>query len=401
MSKLVNYRARLRAGVVLTLAPVAAFAAGSISPALAKGDSYEILYNFAAGTTDGGHPMGQLLKDKSSGNLYGTTAIGGAYNGGTIFEITPSGTETVLYSLSTSTGPDAGPNGGTLVGDSAGNLYGASYAGGANDAGYVYKFAPGGTFTTLYTFTGGSDGEWVDGGLTLDKKGNLYGTTNSGGANGFGTVFEVAPNGTETVLYSFTGGADGATPQAGLLKVGANFYSVTSARGAHGYGTVFELVKGKKGAWTENTLYSFTGGTDGANPASNLIKDSAGNLYGTAEYGGANGDGAVFELAPNSTLTTLYSFQNNGDGEDPLNALLLAKNGNLYGTTAGSFFGSKGSVFQFASDGTETTLHDFTGQPDGNFPTGTGPLIATGGYLYGTTQWGGANDYGTVYRLKE
>lgn len=401
MSKLVNYRARLCAGAVLPLAAVAALAAGSISPALAKSVPYEVLYNFAAGANDGGHPMAQLLRDKSSGNLYGTTAIGGAYNGGTVFEITPSGTETVLYSLPTPIGSDAGPNGGTLVEDSAGNLYGASYAGGVNYSGYVYKLAPNGTFTTLYTFTGGSDGEWVDGGLTLDSRGNLYGTTNSGGANGFGTVFEVAPNGTETVLYSFTGGGDGATPQAGLLKVGANFYSVTSARGAYGYGTVFELLKGKKGAWTETTLYSFTGGTDGAAPDSDLIKDSAGNLYGTTNAGGANGDGAVFELTPGGTLNTLYSFQDNGDGEYPLNALLLAKNGDLYGTTSGSFFGSKGSVFQLASDGTETTLHDFTGQPDGNFPTGSGRLTFTGGYLYGTTQDGGTSDYGTVYRIKE
>ncbi|HEX4079799.1 MAG TPA: choice-of-anchor tandem repeat GloVer-containing protein [Rhizomicrobium sp.] len=402
MSKLVNYRARLRAGVALPLAAVAALAAGGLSTALAKGVSYEVLYNFAGSPNDGALPDANLMKDKT-GNLYGTTVRGGSANYGTVFEVTTGGTETVLYSFQY--GSDGYyPDPGTPIEDGAGNLYGTCQDGGAYGHGTVFKLAPNGTETALYSFGSfGTDGVTPFAGLIADAKGNLYSTTENGGADGWGTVFELAPDGTETVLYSFAGyPSDGAYPYSSPIRIGGNLYGVTTGGGAGNSGTVFELVKGKKGAWTEKVLYSFTGGADGAGPTSDLIHDSAGSLYGTATSGGANGYGDVFKLAPDDTFTVLYSFQGGSDGENPSSAPRLAKNGNLYGTTYyGGANGGYGTVYELAPDGTETVLHAFAGPPnDGAFPNGAGHLTDIGGYLYGTTFSGGANSVGTVFRIK-
>ncbi|HEX4079839.1 MAG TPA: choice-of-anchor tandem repeat GloVer-containing protein [Rhizomicrobium sp.] len=404
MSKLANYRARRRAGMVLPLAAVAALAAGGLSTALAKGASYEVLYNFAG---DGEIPYDNL-KRSNSGHLYGTTLEGGGTgcggNGcGTVFKITKSGAETVLYSFEGS-GNCGFPGRGTLINDSAGNLYGMTILGGAGCEGSVFELAPDGTETVLHSFGGGlGDGAYPEAGLTADSKGNLYGTTQEAGAHDVGTVFEVALDGTETLLHSFAGPPnDGAYPRADLLTIGGNIYSTTYQGGANNDGTVFELVKGKKGAWTEKVLHSFAG-ADGMGPWADLTKDSAGNVYGTAIGGGANGYGDVFKLAPDGTFTVLYSFQGSGDGEYPYSAVLMAKNGDLYGTTGGTqqapYFGT---VFQLAPDGTETVLHAFAGSPnDGSCALGAGPLTEIGGYLYGTTYEGGSSNLGIAFRIKE
>jgi uncharacterized repeat protein (TIGR03803 family) len=261
------------------------------------------------------------------------------------------------------------------------------------------------TYKVLRSFRGASDGQAPDAGLVLDAVGNLYGTTNAGGAHGYGTVFKLSPTGRETVLYSFMGGADGANPWASLIldKTG-NLYGTTYGGGAYGYGTVFEVAT----TGTEQLLYNFMSGTDGANPYAGLIWDPTGNLYGTTSAGGSNADcngcGTVFKLTPGSngwTETVLYSFNGSagGDGAQPWGGLLREASGNLYGTTNGN----GGTVFELSNTGTETVLCGFSYDA---------PYFVTlvrdkAGHLYGTTEgafgsqcvpWG--DECGSVFELQ-
>jgi len=265
-----------------------------------------VLYRFAGPPTDGAHPFfGGLVRD-AAGNLYGTTPDGGAAYEGVVFKLSPAGTETVLRTF---TGIGSGTNAGLIL-DSAGNLYGTTPTGGVG-LGMVFKLSSGGSaFKVLYSFTGGADGRGPLAGVIQDAAGNLYGTTTGGGSSGAGVVFELIrcdsePSGYEfKVLYTFTGGTDGRTPYGGLvLDAAGNLYGTTFEGGSFkvcsdGCGTVFKLSPNG----TETVLHSFTGG-DGALPTAGLILDPAGNLYGTTFWGGGRSDacrfcGVVFRLAP-------------------------------------------------------------------------------------------------------
>ena len=282
----------------------------------------------------------------------------------------------------------------------------------------------------IYSFTGGNDGSSPIGILTLGKKGSLYGVASRGGTSENGVVFELTPgaggNWTETVLYSFAGGSDGAFPVEGVIfdKAG-NLYGVTQDGGGSGCfggcGTVFELTPGADGQWTETVLHRFTGGSDGGEPNAILIFDSAGNLYGTTEAGGDAscdlgefaGCGTVFELMPGKsgqwTETVLHAFKGGSDGALPIfSGVIFDATGNLYGTTAvGGKYGI-GTVFELmpAEGGKwkESILHAFKGGSDGNNPA-TG-LALFEGNLYGTTYAGGSSSCGvsagcgTVFQLK-
>ena len=206
--------------------------------------------------------------------------------------MTKTGKETVLYSFTN--GLDGGYPFGGLVRDSSGNLYGTTYSGGASSVGTVFKVTKTGTETVLHSFAGGADGEYPYASLVRDSSGNLYGTTSEGGASNVGTAFKVTPTGHETVLYSFAGGTDGANPFAGLVRDRkGNLYGTTEAGDSSGVGTVFKLTA----TGQETVLHTFTGGTtDGANPFGGLVRDAAGNLYGTTFVGGAFGHGAVYEI---------------------------------------------------------------------------------------------------------
>jgi uncharacterized repeat protein (TIGR03803 family) len=187
------------------------------------------------------------------------------------------------------------PYAGVIQGND-GNLYGTTYFGGGSGFGTVFKVTPSGTETVLYSFAGGSDGEHPYAGVIQGSDGNFYGTTYQGGANGYGTVFKITPSGTETVLYSFAGGSsDGANPEAGLTQGSdGNFYGNTYLGGAGNLGTVFEITP----SGTETVLHAFAGGSsDGANPSANLIQSSDGNLYGSTGAGGTSGDGTFFKVA--------------------------------------------------------------------------------------------------------
>jgi len=251
-----------------------------------------VLHGFTGGS-DGGNPTGGLIMD-STGNLYGTAGFGGTFGAGVVFRVDTLGNERVLHNF---TGGDGREPSAALIMDAAGNLYTTAFRGGAADFGTVVKFDSSGNSMVLHVFTGGSDGGHPAAGLIIDSAGNLYGTTESGGTGGFGTVFKLDPLGNLTVLHAFTGGSDGGNqaqegiPGAGLIMdAGGNLYGTTSDGGSAG--TVFKLDTSRN----EIVLHNFTGGAEGANPLAGLIIDSTGNLYGTASGGGASGRGTVFKL---------------------------------------------------------------------------------------------------------
>lgn len=250
-----------------------------------------VLHSFTK-AGDGGYPICSLVED-GNGNLYGTT-WGGGLTHGIVFEVRSGGSETVLHSFADNSSDGGYPTAG-LVPGSDGNFYGTTASGGSANAGTVFKITPGGVETLLYTFSGGTDGGDPQAALIQGRDGNFYGTTSAGGADGAGTVFQVTPNGTETVVYSFAGGSgDGSFPVGGLLQArDGNFYGTTKQGGSSGDGTVFQVTSDG----VEKVIYSFAGGpSDGAAPAASLIQGSDGRLYGTTSAGGPNGFGAVFAV---------------------------------------------------------------------------------------------------------
>jgi uncharacterized repeat protein (TIGR03803 family) len=376
---------------------LAGLAATAAAPAPAASHGYTVLHDFSDGI-DGGYSQAGLIQDKA-GNLYGTTHLGGADNAGTVFEVAPDGTETVLYAFGDDS--DGGYPTAGLVRDSVGNLYGTTYGGGSGD-GVVFKLAADGAETVLHAFTGGDDGANPLGGLIEDKAGNLYGTTTYGGPTGDGTVFKIAADGSETVLYAFTGGADQANPVASLIRDSAgNLYGTTCSGLGGQYGTVFEISK--KGSYA--TLHAFDGADDGECLQAGLFEDSSGNLYGTTTYAGSGGAGVVFELAPDGAETVLYPFTGGKDGGYPVSNLVQDKSGSFYGTTEGGGadgggVNGPGVVFKLATDDTESALYKFKGTNDGANPE-AGLIAGKGKTLYGTARNAGADGAGVVFRLKE
>jgi uncharacterized repeat protein (TIGR03803 family) len=370
-----------------------------------------VLYNFTGGS-DGGGPIAILLD--GNGNLFGLTIGGGANSSGTLFELTPAAhgawQESVLFSF-----PNAnnGYLSGGLAEDQAGNFYGTTDADdccGSTNYGSIFQLTnSGGVWTqnVIHVFTNGADGGRPFGRLNLDQAGNVYGTASQGGTNNHGLVFEFVPAAggvwTENVLYDFTGGSDGAEPDSEVIFDGAgNLYGTTQVGGSggSGSGTAFELKKGSGGQWTEQTLYAFKNiGFD----AGDLIFDSAGNLYGSLSEGGPC-CGSVFELSPNSngswTETTLWTFHEQGDGGSPTD-VLLGPQGQLYG---GTFLGGSsvtaGSIFELQSKAGKWELTTLYGFPlsDGSYPY-AGLTFDGAGNLYGTTDIGGLQNLGSVFKL--
>ena len=379
------------------------------------------LTSFSGG--NGANPLyGSLIAD-ANGNLFGTTGQGGAFLQGTVFEIVKSGgvyasTPTTLVSFNGTDGafPQAG-----LIADANGNLFGTTIFGGAFGYGTVFEIVKSGgvyagTPTTLVSFNL-TDGGHPIAGLIADANGNLFGTTEDGGAFLQGTVFEIVKSGgvyasTPSTLVSFNG-TDGAFPQAGLIAdANGNLFGTTIFGGAFGPGTVFEIVKsGGVYADTPTTLVSFNvnfNNNDGGYPQAGLIADADGNLFGTTEDGGAFLQGTVFEIVKSggvyaSTPSTLVSF-NGTDGEFPFAGLIADANGNLFGTTArgGAFGYYYGTVFEIVKSGgvyagTPTTLVSF--HPEiGGYPV-AGLIADANGNLFGTNVYGGAFLQGTVFEV--
>lgn len=299
------------------------------------------LYSFS-GQADGGNPEAGLAMD-AGGNLYGATDIGGAANLGVIFKLTPRGREIVLHSFTG--GSDGSRPTATLFIDVSGNLYGTTANGGAFNKGVVFKLTPKGRETVLYSFTGGNDGSNPFGGVIMDSSGNLFGATTNGGASNSGVVFKLTPKGREIVLHSFVGGNDGNSPYAApIIDASGNLYGTTTGGGASGFGIAFKLTPRGR----EAVLHSFTGGNDGGDPQPGLIADASGNFYGTAFGGGASNNGIVFKLTPRGRQTVLYSFTGGNDGGGPLGALIVDPSGNLYGTTENGGAANSGTVFKLS-----------------------------------------------------
>ncbi|HEY5046569.1 MAG TPA: choice-of-anchor tandem repeat GloVer-containing protein [Rhizomicrobium sp.] len=407
-----------------------------------------VLYSFCTqpNCADGADPAVPPIMDQS-GNLIGTTFYGAntACNSGagcgTVYKLVPNGGATVLYTFCSARKCRDGAQPGILIADSAGNLYGTA-AGGGNElgenncpdlvgCGVIFKLSPDGAETVLYTFCSQPncpDGA-EPGALISDGTGDFYGLTSLGGANmncsvGCGTIFKLAANGTETVLYSFCSQSnctDGNYPVAMLLDPSGNFYGETAFGGDHGCncGVVFKFLTDG----TETVLHTFTGGSDGGLPSGGLLEDSAGYLYGAAQEGGDktncySGCGVIFKLSPDGTETVIYTFTGGSNGAYPTGGLIADSAGNLYGTASG---GGKldcrkvvprksgcGVIFEISPSGAETVLYKFKGvTKDGSYPAG-GLFADSVGNLYGTTFTGGSNTgcfyhgrgCGTIYELK-
>jgi uncharacterized repeat protein (TIGR03803 family) len=414
-----------------------------------------VVTNFNSDGAGGAAPYGGLIFDKD-GNLYGTTANGG--NGpcatsnttgcGTVFKLSPKAgggwTKTVIHVFDG--GDGSFPNAGLIL-DGAGNLYGTTVYGGTGvcnavaptGCGVVFELARtakgGWAEKILRDFGNGEDGPYPAGGLVLDGAGNLYGmTTGNRGACGHspstncGAVFELMPRATghwaEKVLHLFSYNfIDGYAPTGSLvLDEAGNLYGGTPAGGTYDTGIAFRLSPNANGGWAEKVLYTFYWGkgVTGSGPAT-LIRDAAGNLYGTAIYGGASGWGAVFELSPAAggtwTQTVLHSFTPSPlDGIEPNPNLIFDNAGNLYGATqyggsgkywcltwgGGNEAASCGTVFELAPAGNgawnETILYNFGAWTDGWLPN-SGVIRDAAGNLYGTTILKGSAGGGIVFEI--
>lgn len=369
-----------------------------------------LLYKFSGGL-DGAYPSGGLVFD-ASGNLYGATRFGGTFDSGIIFELTPNGSggwqKTTLYNF---TGGTDGSQPNCLIFDHAGNLYGTTLFGGTIGYGVAFELTPDGAGgwqeQVLHTFGLPNDGELPEG-VVFDSSGNLFGTTEAGGAHALGTVFVLQPFGgtwTEQILYSFAGGSDDGSPAAGLaIDAKGNLYGTTSGEGTGGgLGTVFQMTNTASG-WVKNILHSFLG-PEGYQPISVPLLDSYGNVYVTALTGGPYSAGTVYELKPSSSGwqgSMIFAFTGQAMGEGPAAGVVMDTHGNLFGTnnTASTSGGSSGTVFRLSravgGSWNLSMLFRFSGT-NGGSPGAV--ILDSQGNVYGTTSSGGTHHYGVVYEL--
>jgi uncharacterized repeat protein (TIGR03803 family) len=358
-----------------------------VSPT-APGTVLATLYSFTGGN-DGANPNG--LAQGANGSFYGTTQRGGTGAAGTVFQVSAAGAFSGLYSFSG--GSDGATPFATLASGPDGNFYGTTFQGGAYDNGTIFNLTPSGALATLVSLNI-TNGDLPYAGLTLAADGNFYGTTYQGGAVGFGTVYRFSTNAGLTTLVSFTGGNDGGLLHAGLAQgADGSFYGATYAGGASSDGTLFRTTT--NGALVP--LYSFVGGSDGSLPYASLVRGADGNFYGTTTAGGCCGFGTVFRLSPSGLLSTLYSFTGGNDGAQPLAALIQGNDGNFYGTTVSGGAYNLGTLFRLSPDGTLATLVQFDGY------NGANPQAAlvqgADDSLYGAAQNGGASGQGALFRL--
>lgn len=356
------------------------------------------------GTTDGSTPYGNLVEGPD-GDYYGTAAKDGVNGNGTVFRVTQEGVYTVLYAFQGS--PDGQNPQANLYLASDGNFYGTTARGGGYGNGTIFRVTSTGVFTLLYTFTGGTDGGFPVAGVIEGSDGNFYGTTVSGGAvnaagfPGYGTIFQMTPNGVLNTIYTFTGGdIDGSNPYAGVVEGSDGFlYGTTNSDEVgdtlYEFGSVFKVSK----TGTLTTLYHFGDGNDGANPDGGLLEGSDGSFYGSTHNGGfyANdddetGQGVLFNITPSGTFTTLYEFTGQADSGRPEGTLTYGSDGNLYGTTTIS---PNGTLFQMTPAGGFVTLGLLGSNPTESLG---GPIVGSDGNFYGTTDNGGPNSSGSIFQ---
>jgi uncharacterized repeat protein (TIGR03803 family) len=404
---------RATVGLFITVMGIFLFLA-SVSQA-ARAQTYKVIHHFTNQGTDGANPYGGPVLD-SAGNLYGTTYLGGYWGDGAVYKLSPSGsswTYTSLYNFFPI--PDgAGPGFGSLAMGPNGALYGTTESGGGGYFGTVFEICNcTAREVQIHAFGYGTDGAQPLGGVVRDAAGNLYGTTSLYGTLGNGTVFEEEWNGstwTESTLYNFTGGDDGASPPAGVtLDAHGDLYGTTSFGGKYYDGVIYKLTRRKSG-WKQSVLHAFRGRSDGQYPVGGVVVDEAGNLFGTTFDGGVKGGGTVYEYSPSaaagSKFKTLYSFAGAYGG--PYNKLTLA-NGKIYGFTEAGGANGWGSIWVLtpAEGGgwTFTDLHDFTSSSDG-MEGGIGGAqpygsvaVDSNGNIFGTTVIGGSTNQGVVFEI--
>jgi uncharacterized repeat protein (TIGR03803 family) len=354
---------------------------------------------FSFNDSDGSNPIVGVIQDRV-GNLYGTAPGGGEQNKGVVYEVDTAGIETVLYSfkgMSDGAYPFA-----PLARDRAGNLYGTTISGGqrqissafcVNGCGTVFKIGASGNETVLYRFTGRADGCYPQQGLLLDKSGNMFGTTTSCGSSGNGTIFKIDGTGSFTVLHTFAGSpSDGSSPAFGHLTMSqsGSLYGTTTIGGSDNAGVVYELSKNR----TLTLLHSFTfGASDGCRPLGSVALDKERNLYGTTENCGSIGSGTIWKVNKNGKETILHNIAS-GEGGQPMAGVTLDSKDNLYGVT---YDLGAGVLYEFSSTSQEfIMLHVFSGR-DGTNPAGE-VLRSAKGELYGTATNGGSYDVGTVWK---
>jgi uncharacterized repeat protein (TIGR03803 family) len=382
----------------------------------ASAQTFNLLATFDG---DNGSQPGSLVQGLD-GNLYGTTGVGGAYQSGTVFQLTPAGSLTTLSSFCRVKGCPDGQYPGELILAGDGNFYGGTAYGGTHNYGTIFRITAAGVGSRVYNFcaqTNCSDGT-IPSGLVQSAGGTFFGTTLQGGGNAgsLGTIFSVSGANTITTLHTFCSQLncpDGGYPNGAIQAVNGNFYGTTSVGGSSKnyeiYGTIFGMAPNG----TFKTLYRFcsqTNCSDGYGPVAGLVQGSDGNLYGVNPFGGnlancfEDGCGTVFKITPSGSLTTLYTFcpqSSCPDGGAPFAGLIQANEGNFYGTTLTEGFNSAGTVFRTTPLGVLTTLYNFCASmpcTDGSNPRAT--LVQhTNGKIYGTTNSGGANGDGVVFSL--
>jgi uncharacterized repeat protein (TIGR03803 family) len=368
----------------------------------AESQTYSVVYSFAS-ESDGFDPNGPLIQD-SAGNLYGTTYVGGAFGQGTVFKLDPAGVKTILYNFT-----DGADGGGPLAGlfrDPNGTLYGTTAANASypKACGTVFGLDTKNNLTVLHTFTCLTGDAIEPSSRLVSVNGELYGTTPAGGTGpcsfGCGTIYKITKTGKETVLYSFKDGVDGMEPQGLIRDEVGNLYGASYQGGSFGFGNIFRLDT--QGTFT--VLHSFDYPTEGAAPFGRLIRDKNGNIHGTAEGGGDPGCncGVVYRLDKEGKETILHKFYGRNSGSQPYGGLLDVA-GILYGTTTdgGDVACSQGDhcgvLFEIDRTGHYSVLHHFTGGDDGLFPLGE-LMLGVDGSIYGVTRGGGMDGGGTIFK---
>ena len=352
---------------------------------------YTVLHNFTGGTTDGSYPYGSLISDGTY--LYGMTQQGGSNGGGTIFKINTGGSG--YLKLLDFTGATNGQDPmGSFISDGT-NLYGMTWQGGTNNKGAVFKIKPdGSSYLKLLDFAGAANGSAPYYGSLYSDGTYLYGMTTSGGANNDGTIFKIKPDGSGyTLLLSFAGTTNGSMPyNSTLISDGTYLYGMTTGGGANSDGTIFKI---KPDGSSYSKLLDFAGTSNGSAPQGSLYYDGT-FLYGMTSSGGANNFGTIFKIKPDGTgYTLLLSFAGITNGKTPYGSL-ISDGTFLYGMTSAGGANSDGAIFEIKPDGTGfTIIYSFTGS---HISEPYGSLISDGTFLYGMTEEAGANLYGVVFK---
>ena len=364
--------------------------------AFVQAQTVTTIYNFADNGISGANPWYVTLVQGTNGNLYGTTYNGGVDLAGTIFNVTTSGSQKLIHSFSGTATDGAYPTGGLTLGTD-GSFYGTTMQGGNVSMGTLFKITPTGTLTILHNFNSFKDGAFPWGPPILASDGNFYGTTSGGGINGRGVVYKITSSGTLTKIYQFDV-THGYSPIAPPTQGTDGFLYIPVSQGGTSYcGTILQMST----SGVINNIYNFPCGPGGSFPIGPLVQASNGNFYSTTQDGGTNGEGVIYQVTPSLAVTVLHSFGAVfGDGTYPSAGLLLATDGNYYGSSSDGGANGDGTLFNTSTTGTYNSLYSFNNTANLTQMSPLAPPIqATNGLLYGVTEFGGPTNNGTIYSL--